>query len=93
VALLLARQLLVVGMLPRAINQLNLRLIRKRPPLGIAPPRRALAVLPSCPPELARVAVVAEPIPVVGRMRLLEQAAERVVLAMGMVLAREQVRA
>ena len=76
-------------MLPRAINQLNLRLIRKRPPLGIAPPQRALAVLPSCPPELARVAVVAEPIREEERMRLLEQAAERVVLAMGMALARE----
>ena len=89
----MARQLLVVGMLPRVINQLNLPLIRKRPPLGMAPPQRALAVLPSCPPELARVAVVAEPIPVVGRMRLLEQAAERVVLVMGMVLAREPAKA
>ena len=79
----MARQLLVVGMLPRVINQLNLPLIRKRPPLGMAPPQRALAVLPSCPPELARVAAVAEPIPEEGRMRLLEPAAERVALVMG----------
>ena len=89
----MARQLLVVGMLPRVINQLNLPLIRKRPPLGMAPPQRALAVLPSCPPKLARVAEVAEPIPEVGRMRLLEPAAERVVLVMGLVLAREPAKA
>ena len=89
----MARQLLVVGMLPRVINQLNLPLIRKRPPLRMAPPQRALAVLPSCPPELARVAAVAEPIPEEGRMRLLEPAAERVVLVMGLVLARERAKA
>ena len=80
-------------MLPKGIHQLNLRLIKKRPPLGIAPSKRALAVLPSCPPESARVAVVAEPIPAVGRMRLVEPAAERVVLAMGTGLAREPVKA
>ena len=89
----MARQLLVVGMLPRVINQLNLPLIRKRPPLGMAPPQRALAVLPSCPPELARVSAVAEPIREEERMRLLEPAAEQAVLAMGMALARERDKA
>ena len=81
------------------INQLNLPLIRKRPPLGMAPPQWALGVLPSCPPELARVAAVvqvavaAEPIREEERMRLLEPAAERVVLVMGMALAREPAKA
>ena len=89
----MARQLLVVGMLPRVINQLNLPLTRKRPQLGMAPPQMALAVLPSCPPELARVAAVAEPIPEEERMRLLEPAAEQAVLAMGMALARERDKA
>ena len=42
---------------------------------------------------VVRVAVVAEPIPEEGRMRLLEPAAERVVLVMGLVLAREPAKA
>ena len=83
----------MVGMLPRTINQLNLRLIRRRPPLGIAPPQMALAALPSCPLVLARVVAVAEPIPAVGRMRLLEPAAERVDLVMVKALVAALVRA
>ena len=42
---------------------------------------------------VVRVAVVAAPTPEEERMRLLEPAAERVALAMGMVLVREPVKA
>ena len=42
---------------------------------------------------VVRMVVVAELIPEEGRMRLLEPAAERVALAMGLVLAREPAKA
>ena len=102
VALLAARQLPVIGRLPRPIHQQNLRLIKKKPPMQIARPPVALAVPPSCPQAAAeqkesamarRVVKAVERLWAERPTRWKGPAAGLVAPEMGMALVKERGRA